>query len=137
VGLESGSALQQALLRPSHLHLPDCHKVLRVSALLAGLLRTVVRCAAVLVVGGALAGCAQTSDRSTAVPNVTGNQLNVAISLLRQDGFPIREVRRVESSAPPNTVLRQNPAASPPAAPAKLNCTSFCSKPPIRLTVAS
>ena len=74
----------------------------------------------VAVLIGALAGFALTRETTTSVPNVTGNQLNVAISLLQQDGFPIREVRRVERSAPPNTVLEQDPAASPPADKASL-----------------
>ncbi len=108
------------------------------SELVAAFLRIVARCAVVIAVGGALAGCARTPDQSTAVPSVTGNQLNVAISLLQQDGFAVREVKRVARNAPPNTVLNQNPAASPPAAPAKLSCflTFFCSKPKIQLTVA-
>ena len=94
----------------------------------------------IAVLIGALAGFALTRDTTTSVPNVTGNQLNVAISLLQQDGFPIREVRRVERSAPPNTVLEQDPAASPPADKASLDCAflSFaCSKPAVTLTVSA
>ncbi len=74
------------------------------------------------------------------MPNLTGNQLNVAISLLQQDGFSIREVRRVENRAPKNEVLEQDPLASPPADKASLNCaflSLFCSKPAVTLTVSA
>jgi serine/threonine protein kinase len=94
--------------------------------------------AAVLI--GLLIGLALTRDTSTEVPNVTGNQLNVAIALLQQDGFSVGEVKRVEREAPPNTVLEQDPAASPPGPKASLDCaflTFFCSKPEVTLTVSS
>jgi serine/threonine-protein kinase len=94
--------------------------------------------AAVLI--GILLGLALTRDTSTEVPNVTGNQLNVAIALLQQDGFSVGEVKRVEREAPPNTVLEQDPAASPPGDKASLECsflTFFCSKPDVSLTVSS
>jgi eukaryotic-like serine/threonine-protein kinase len=94
--------------------------------------------AAVLI--GALLGLLLTRDTSTDVPGVTGNQLNVAISLLQQDGFAVGEVVRVEREAAPNTVLEQDPAASPPGAQASLDCaflTLFCSKPKVALTVSS
>jgi eukaryotic-like serine/threonine-protein kinase len=89
---------------------------------------------------GVLAGLLLTRDTSTGVPNVTGNQLNVAVALLQQDGFPVGEVKRVEREAPPNTVLEQDPAASPPADRASLDCsflTLFCSKPAVTLTVSA
>jgi serine/threonine-protein kinase len=94
--------------------------------------------AAVLI--GVLVGLALTRDTSTEVPAVTGNQLNVAIALLQQDGFSVGEVKRVERQAPPNTVLEQDPAASPPGDQASLDCsflTFFCSKPDVTLTVSS
>ena len=96
--------------------------------------------AGIAVLIGALVGFALTRDSMTSVPNVTGNQVNVAISLLQQDGFPIREVRRVENTAPKNEVLEQDPLASPPADKASLDCAflSFaCSKPAVTLTVSS
>ncbi|HEX7059272.1 MAG TPA: PASTA domain-containing protein [Solirubrobacterales bacterium] len=94
--------------------------------------------AAVLI--GALLGLALTRDTTTEVPEVTGNQLNVAISLLQQDGFEIGDVNRVERDAAANTVLEQDPSASPPGEEAELDCsflTFFCSKPPVTLTVSS
>ena len=92
--------------------------------------------AAVLV--GLLAGLALTRDTGTEVPGVTGNQLNVAIALLQQDGFSVGDVKRVERDAAANTVLEQDPAASPPEA--SLDCafiTFFCSKPEVTLTVSA
>jgi eukaryotic-like serine/threonine-protein kinase len=94
--------------------------------------------AAVLI--GILLGLALTRDTSTEVPAVTGNQLNVAIALLQQDGFSVGEVKRVEREAPANTVLEQDPAASPPGDEAALDCsflTFFCSKPEVTLTVSN
>jgi serine/threonine-protein kinase len=94
--------------------------------------------AAVLI--GVLIGLALTRDTSTNVPGVTGNQLNVAIALLQQDGFSVGEVKRVERTAPANTVLEQDPAASPPGDKASLDCsflTFFCSKPEVTLTVSA
>jgi eukaryotic-like serine/threonine-protein kinase len=87
---------------------------------------------------GVLIGLALTRDTSTEVPKVTGNELNVAISLLQQEGFSA-EVKRVENAAPANEVLEQDPLASPPADQADLNCsflTFFCSKPRVVLTVS-
>lgn len=94
--------------------------------------------AAVLI--GLLAGFALTRDTTTEVPKVTGNELNVAIALLQQDDFSVGDVKRVEREAPANTVLEQDPAASPPADEASLDCaflTFFCSKPKVMLTVSS
>jgi serine/threonine-protein kinase len=87
---------------------------------------------------GLLVGLALTRDTKTEVPNVTGNQLGVAITLLEQDGFTVGDVTRVEREAPANEVLEQDPAASPPQA--SLDCvfiTFFCSKPEVALTVSS
>ncbi|HEX5928440.1 MAG TPA: PASTA domain-containing protein [Solirubrobacterales bacterium] len=92
--------------------------------------------AAVLI--GLLVGFALTRDTSTPVPDVTDNQLNVAIALLQQDGFSVGDVKRVERDAPANTVLEQDPGASPPEA--SLDCafiTFFCSKPEVTLTVSA
>jgi eukaryotic-like serine/threonine-protein kinase len=94
--------------------------------------------AAILI--GILVGLALTRDTTTKVPNVTGNQLGVAITLLEQDGFTVGDVVRVEREAPANEVLEQDPAASPPADQASLDCafvTFFCSKPEVTLTVSS
>jgi len=92
------------------------------------------------IVIGILVGLALTRDTTTKVPGVTGNQLNVAITLLEQDGFSVGEVIRVEREAPANEVLEQDPAASPPANQASEDCaflTFFCSKPAVNLTVSS
>ncbi len=94
--------------------------------------------AAVLI--GLLAGFLLTRETSTEVPEVTGNQLNVAIALLQQNGFSVGEIQRVEREAPANEVLEQDPAASPPANKAALDCaflTLFCSKPKVMLTVSA
>jgi beta-lactam-binding protein with PASTA domain/predicted Ser/Thr protein kinase len=94
--------------------------------------------AAVLI--GLLVGFALTRDTTTEVPDVTGNQLNVAIALLQQDGFSVGDVKRVEREAPANEVLEQDPAAAPPADQASEDCsflTFFCSKPKVMLTVSS
>jgi serine/threonine-protein kinase len=95
---------------------------------------------AAAVVIGLLAGFALTRDTTTEVPNVTGNQLSVAIALLQQNGFGVEDVKRVQREAPANEVLEQDPAASPPADEASLDCaflSFFCSKPKVTLTVSS
>jgi eukaryotic-like serine/threonine-protein kinase len=99
-----------------------------------------IAAAVVAVLIGILLGLALTRESSTEVPGVTGNQLNVAIALLQQDGFSVGEVKRVEREAAPNTVLEQDPAASPPGDKASLDCsflTFFCSKPEVTLTVSA
>ncbi|MGC1166085.1 MAG: PASTA domain-containing protein [Solirubrobacterales bacterium] len=90
------------------------------------------------IVIGLLVGLLLTRDTSTDVPEVTGNQLNVAVELLQQDGFDVGRVERVERAAPIDEVLEQDPGASPPQA--SLDCsflTLFCSKPEVTLTVSS
>jgi serine/threonine-protein kinase len=90
--------------------------------------------AAVLL--GALAGFALTRDTTTDVPAVTGNQLNVAIALLEQNGFKVGDVNRVQREVAVNTVLEQDP----PAGKASLDCAFlnfFCSKPKVALTVSA
>ncbi len=99
-----------------------------------------IAAAIVAVLIGALLGLALTRDTSTEVPKVTGNQLNVAIALLQQDGFSVGDVKRVEREVAANTVLEQDPSASPPAEEAALDCaflSFFCSKPEVRLTVSA
>jgi eukaryotic-like serine/threonine-protein kinase len=79
-----------------------------------------------------------TRDTTTEVPEVTGIELNAAIDLLQDDGFSVGAVKRVERDAPANTVLEQDPAASPPEA--ALDCAFwrfFCSKPEVALTVSA
>ncbi len=94
--------------------------------------------AAVLI--GLLIGFALTRDTTTEVPNVTGNQLNVAIALLQQNGFSVGDVKRVELEAPAGTVQEQDPLPSPPSNQASEDCaflTLFCSKPKVMLTVSA
>ncbi len=92
------------------------------------------------VLFGAVVGLTLTRDTTTRVPSVVGNQLNVAIALLQQEGFPIGGVQRVRRSTAADTVLEQDPAAAPPAKQAEMNCallTFFCSKPKVTLTVSA
>jgi serine/threonine-protein kinase len=91
---------------------------------------------AVAVLLGLLAGLALTRDTTTNVPEVTGNQLNVAISLLEQNGFSVGEITRVQRDVAANTVLE----SSPPAGETSLDCaflSFFCSKPKVALTVSA
>ena len=81
-------------------------------------------------------GFALTRDTTTDVPAVTGNQLNVSIALLEQNGFKVGEVSRVQREVPVNTVLEQDP----PAGNTSLDCaflSFFCSKPKVALTVSA
>lgn len=92
--------------------------------------------AAVAVLIGALLGLALTRDTTTEVPGVTGNDLNVAISLLQQNGFAVGDIDRVQRERTVNTVLEQDPAAGETS----LDCaflSFFCSKPKVSLTVSS
>lgn len=94
--------------------------------------------AAILI--GLLVGFALTRDTTTGVPNVTGSPESTAITILHEHGFGIGEIKRVEREAPASTVLEQDPAASPPADEASLDCaflSFFCSKPKVTLTVSS
>jgi serine/threonine-protein kinase len=94
----------------------------------------------VAAIVGILIGLALTRKTTTTVPDVTQNPLNVAIALLQQEGFSVGHIKRVEREAPPNTVLEQDPLASPPADQASLDCsflTFFCSKPEMTLTVSN
>jgi eukaryotic-like serine/threonine-protein kinase len=91
---------------------------------------------ALAVLAGVLAGLALTRDTTTEVPDVTENQLNVAISLLQQDGFEVGEVKRVRREIAAGTVLEQDPSAGE----ASLDCvflSFFCSKPQVTLTVSA
>jgi serine/threonine-protein kinase len=101
--------------------------------------RTFWLLAAAAVAIGILVGFLLTRDTTTDVPDVTGNQLNVAIALLEQNGFSIGAIKHVERESPAGTVFEQDPLAAPPAAKAELNCaflTIFCSKPKVDLSVS-
>ena len=88
------------------------------------------------IVLGVLAALALTRDTTTDVPKVTGEQLPVAIDLLREEGFGIAEIRRVRRDAPNNQVLEQDPGAGDQS----LDCSFlsfFCDKPDVSLTVSA
>jgi eukaryotic-like serine/threonine-protein kinase len=88
------------------------------------------------IVIGLLVGLALTRDTTTDVPTVTGNPVNVAITLLEQKGFSVGEIKKVEREAPANEVLEQDPLPGK----ADEDCsfiTFFCSKPAVDLTVSA
>jgi eukaryotic-like serine/threonine-protein kinase len=88
------------------------------------------------VVLGVLAALALTRDTTTDVPEVTGQQLPVAIDLLEQEGFKIGDIRRVRRDAPQNQVLEQDPGPGEQS----LDCSFlsfFCDKPDVSLTVSA
>ncbi len=85
---------------------------------------------------GLLIGLLLTRDTSTDVPNVTGKQLEFAISQLERKGFDVGEEKFVERQAPKNTVLEQDPLPGS----AEEDCSFivfFCSKPTVDLTVSA
>jgi eukaryotic-like serine/threonine-protein kinase len=91
---------------------------------------------ALAVLAGVIAGLALTRDTTTDVPAVTGNQLNVAISLLEQNGFKVGEIDRVQREVAAGTVLEQDPSGGETS----LDCaflSFFCSKPKVALTVSA
>ena len=75
---------------------------------------------AIVVLIGLLAGFALTRDTTTDVPSVTGNQLNVAIALLQQNGFSVGDAR-VEREVPP-TKCRAGPGRRTLADEAREDC---------------
>jgi eukaryotic-like serine/threonine-protein kinase len=90
---------------------------------------------AVAAVVGILIGLLLTRDTSTSVPNVTGKQVEFAISQLERQGFETEE-KKVENEAAENTVLEQDPLPGN----ADEDCsflTLFCSKPTVLLTVSA
>jgi serine/threonine-protein kinase len=92
------------------------------------------------VVIGVLIGLAATRDTTTEVPDVTGEMRSAATQRLERNGFTVAKIVLVERDTAPNVVLEQDPAASPPANQAELDCsflTFFCSKPKVTLTVST
>jgi serine/threonine-protein kinase len=88
------------------------------------------------IVIGLLIGLLLTRETSTDVPNVTGKQLEFAISQLERKGFDAGEEKFVERQAPKNTVLEQDPLPGS----AEEDCSFivfFCSKPTVDLTVSA
>jgi beta-lactam-binding protein with PASTA domain/predicted Ser/Thr protein kinase len=88
------------------------------------------------IVIGLLIGLVLTRDTGTEVPNVTGKQLEFAISQLERKGFEVGAEKFVERQVPRNTVLEQDPLPGS----ADEDCsflTFFCSKPKVDLTVSA
>jgi serine/threonine-protein kinase len=88
------------------------------------------------IVIGLLIGLALTRDTSTDVPDVTGKQLEFAISQLERKGFEVGEEKFVQRQVPRNTVLEQDPLPGS----AQEDCSFivfFCSKPTVDLTVSA
>jgi beta-lactam-binding protein with PASTA domain/predicted Ser/Thr protein kinase len=88
------------------------------------------------IVIGLLIGLLLTRDTGTDVPNVTGKQLEFAISQLERKGFDVGEEKFVNRQVPKNTVLEQDPLPGS----AEEDCsflTLFCSKPTVDLTVSA
>src|SRR3954449_494004 len=88
------------------------------------------------IVIGLLVGLLLTRDTKTDVPDVTGKQLEFAISQLERKGFDVGEEKFVERQVPRNTVLEQDPL--PGSAEEDCSLLSlFCSKPTVELTVSA
>jgi beta-lactam-binding protein with PASTA domain/predicted Ser/Thr protein kinase len=95
---------------------------------------------AAAIVVGLLIGLLLTRDTSTEVPDVTGEMRSAATQRLERNGFTVAKIVEVERQTTANVVLEQDPAASPPANKASLDCaflTLFCSKPKVTLTVSA
>jgi beta-lactam-binding protein with PASTA domain/predicted Ser/Thr protein kinase len=87
------------------------------------------------IVIGLLVGLLLTRDTTTDVPNVTGKQVEFAISQLERQGFDVEE-HTVQRRSPKGTVLEQDPLPGS----ASEDCaflTLFCSKPTVDLTVSA
>ncbi len=95
--------------------------------------------AVVAVLIGILIGLLATRDTTTEVPSVTGETRSAATTRLELNGFSV-QVESVERQAAANTVLEQDPPASPPADEADEDCSFlslFCSKPTVTLTISA
>ena len=89
----------------------------------------------VAAVVGILIGLLLTRDTSTEIPNVTGKQVEFAISQLERQGFKVTE-KTVERQAQKNIVLEQDPL--PGSADEECSfLTLFCKKPTVELTVSA
>ena len=94
--------------------------------------------AAVLI--GLLIGFALTRDTTTEVPEVTGNSSTSPSPFSSRTASASATSTGSSAKRPANTVLEQDPAASPPADEAELDCaflSFFCSKPKVMLTVSA
>lgn len=84
---------------------------------------------------GLLIGLLLTRDTKTDVPNVTGKQVEFAISQLERKGFEVEE-HTVQRRSPKGTVLEQDPLPGSAEEDCSL-LTLFCSKPKVDLTVSA
>jgi serine/threonine-protein kinase len=84
---------------------------------------------------GLLIGLLLTRDTTTDVPNVTGKQVEFAISQLERKGFEVEE-HTVQRQSPKGTVLEQDPLPGSAGEDCSF-LTLFCSKPKVDLTVSA
>lgn len=89
---------------------------------------------ALAVLLGLLIAWAATRDNTVDVPNVTGSNLDAAVSKLSDEGFEVDEIRRVNQPVPNNQVVAQDPTGETDKDCAVL--TLFCSNPKVDLTVS-
>ncbi len=74
-------------------------------------------------------------DNTVQVPDVTGNNLDTAVTLLAQDGFKTGDIDRVQRPGPRNQVIAQDPTGE-----ADRDCKLFgwfCSDPKVNLEVSA
>ncbi len=91
---------------------------------------------AVAILAGVLIALALTRDTNADIPKVTGLKSERAEERLEREGFRIGETKEVESEAPEETVLEQDPIPGD----VSLDCaflTFSCSKPEVILTVST
>lgn len=86
------------------------------------------------VIVGLLIAWGALRENTVEVPDVTGTNLDQAISKLNQDGFDVGDVERVNQSAPNNQVLKQDPSGKTDKDCKLLGF--FCSNPKVDLTVS-
>jgi serine/threonine-protein kinase len=83
---------------------------------------------------GLLIAWGATRDNTIEVPDVTGTNLDAAVSKLSDEGFDVGEITRVNQPVPNNQVVKQDPSGE-----SDKDCTIlsfFCSNPKVDLTVS-
>ena len=89
---------------------------------------------ALAVLVGLLIAWGATRDNTVEVPDVTGTNLDAAVSKLSEEGFDVGEITRVNQPVPNNQVVKQDPSGE-----SDKDCTIlsfFCSNPKVDLTVS-
>ncbi|MDQ5895207.1 MAG: eukaryotic-like serine/threonine-protein kinase [Actinomycetota bacterium] len=89
---------------------------------------------ALAVLLGLLIAWGATRDNTVEVPDVTGTNLDAAVSKLSDEGFDVGEITRVNQPVPNNQVVKQDPSGE-----SDKDCTIlsfFCSNPKVDLTVS-